>query len=65
MWTLEEFCFGVDVNLQADSITVGFIVPYLRVFIGFHHMWHWTWLLNLGRMLRRKPALKNGNGEYN
>ena len=65
IWTMEHFSFGIDVNLQADSISVGFIVPYLRVIIGFHHMWQWTWSFKLGRMLRRKPALKNHKGEYN
>jgi hypothetical protein len=62
---MEHFSFGIDLNLQADSISVGFIVPYLRVIIGFHHMWQWTWSFKLGRMLRRKPALKNYKGEYN
>jgi len=65
IWTLEQFSFGVDANLQPDSISVGFIVPYLRVIIGFHHMWHWTWAYKIGRMLHRKPAFKNHNGEYN
>lgn len=65
IWTLEHFSFGVDANLQTDSISVGFIVPYLRVIIGFHHMWQWTWLYEAGRKLRRKPALKNEKGEYN
>ena len=48
--------FGAEVNIAPDSLTIGFIVPYLRVFIGFHHMWQWTWLFKLGRMLHRKPA---------
>ena len=65
IWTLESFQFSVEANLAPDSITVGFIVPYLRVFIGFHHMWHWTWLYKIGRMLRRRPALKNEAGVYN
>ena len=65
VWTLEHFSFGVEANLAPDSITVGFIVPYLRVFIGFHHMWQWTWLYKLSHKLRRKPALMNERGEYN
>ncbi len=65
VWTLEHFSFGIDANLQPDSISVGFIVPYLRVIIGFHHMWHWTWMYKLGHKLRRKPAMKNYKGEYN
>jgi hypothetical protein len=65
IWTLEHFSFGLDVNLQADSISVGFIVPYLRVIIGFHHFWSYTWPMKLFHMLRRKPAKLNHNGEYN
>ena len=65
IWTLEHFSFGADINIQSDSLSVGFIVPYLRVIIGFHHMWQWTWLMKLGNALRRRPALKNHNGEYN
>lgn len=67
IWTLEHFAFrfSAEINIESDSITVGFIVPYLRVFIGFHHMWHWTWLDRIGRKLRRRPAEKNENGEYN
>lgn len=65
IWSLENFAFGFDINLQPDSISVGFILPYLRVIIGFHHCWHWTWLTGLGRILRRRPAKKNYKGEYN
>ena len=65
IWTLEHFSFGVDASVSPDSISVGFILPYFRVIIGFHHVWHWTWLYKIGHMLRRKPALKNENGEYN
>lgn len=65
LWTLEHVSFSVEANLQPDSITIGFTIPYLRVFIGFHHMWQWTWLYKLGRVLRRRPALKNERGEYN
>ena len=65
IWTLEHFSFGVDASIAADSISVGFIIPYLRVIIGFHHMWQWTWLYKFSQMLRRKPAMKNYKGEYN
>jgi hypothetical protein len=65
IWTLEHFSFGVDINIQPDSLSVGFIVPYLRVIIGFHHMWQWTWPMKIGNALRRRPASKNRNGEYN
>ena len=65
IWTLEYFSFGVDINIQPDSLSVGFIVPYLRVIVGFHHMWQWAWPMKLGNALRRKPALKNDKGEYN
>lgn len=64
IWTLEHFAFNIEANIAPDSISIGLMVPYLRVFIGFHHMWHWTWLYKIGSMLRRKPALKNEKGEY-
>jgi len=65
IWSLEHFAFNAEINIEQNSITIGFIVPYLRIFIGFHHVWQWTWLYKLGRLLRRKPALKNEQGEYN
>lgn len=55
VWTLESFAFGVEANLSADSITIGFILPYLRVFIGFHHMWQWSWLFKMQTALSRSP----------
>jgi hypothetical protein len=65
IWTLEHFSFGADINIEPSSLSVGFILPYLRVIIGFHHVWSIRWPYKLGQMLRRKPALKNENGEYN
>jgi hypothetical protein len=65
IWTLEHFSFGADINIQPDSLSVGFILPYLRVIIGFHHMWNWRLPYEVCRLLRRKPALKNERGEYN
>ena len=65
VWTLEHFSFGADINIQPDSLSVGFIVPYLRVIVGFHHVWSLQWPFKLSQMLRRKPALKNDKGEYN
>jgi hypothetical protein len=65
IWSLEHFAFNAEINIEPNSITIGFIVPYFRIFIGFHHVWQWTWLYKLGRFLRRKPALKNEQGEYN
>jgi hypothetical protein len=62
---LEHFAFNAEINIEPNSITIGFIVPYLRIFIGFHHVWQWAWLYKVGRFLRRKPALKNEQGEYN
>jgi short-subunit dehydrogenase len=55
----------MEINIQPDSLSVGFIMPYLRVIIGFHHMWQWTWPMKIGNALRRRPALKNDKGEYN
>jgi len=65
IWSLEHFAFNAEINIEPNSITIGFIIPYFRIFIGFHHVWQWTWLYKLGRLLRRKPALKNEQGEYN
>jgi hypothetical protein len=65
IWTLESFGFGAEVNLSWDSLTIGFILPYLRIFIGFHHFWSIGWPYKLHRLLRRRPAKKNENGEYN
>lgn len=58
VWTLEHFAFGAEINLAPDSITIGFIVPYLRIFIGFHHAWHLNWLNKVSEKLRRKPAIR-------
>lgn len=65
IWTLEHFAFNAEINIGSNSITIGFIIPYFRIFIGFHHVWQWAWLNKLSRFLRRKPALKNEKGEYN
>jgi hypothetical protein len=65
IWSLEHFAFNAEINIEPNSITIGFIVPYLRIFIGFHHVWQWAWLYKVGRFLRRKPAIKNEQGEYN
>ena len=65
IWTMEHFSFSVDVNLGFDSLTVGCVLPYLRIIVGFHHTWYWQWPSKLSHLLRRKPAEKNHNGEYN
>lgn len=65
IWTMEHVGLNIEFNLQPDSITIGIQLPYLRIFIGFHHMWQWTWPYKIARAMRRKPALKNERGEYN
>jgi hypothetical protein len=63
-WTLEHFCFGVDAQIEPQGVYVGFILPYLRIIIGVRHTYY-NWQYKLSRILRRKPAAKNHNGEYN
>lgn len=64
-WTLEHFAFEVDAAISPhDGIYVGLIVPYLRITVGIRHTWY-KWQSKLASLLRRKPALKNINGEYN
>jgi len=65
IWSLENFSFGADLNIGWDSLSVGLILPYLRIIVGFHHCWYWQWTYKMQRMLRRRPALKNEKGEYN
>lgn len=57
VWTLDHFAFKAEINIEPHSIFVGFIVPYLRILIGFHHIWHWNWLNKVVEKLRRKPAI--------
>ena len=64
VWTLEHFSFGLDANLQLDDISVGVILPYLRVIVGVRHNYY-DWQYKLSKLLRRKPAVKNDRGEYN
>jgi len=65
IWTMEHVSFGADISIAPDSLSVGFILPYLRVIIGFHHIWSLQWPYKLAMMLRRRPALKNEKGGYN
>ena len=64
VWSMEHFSFGVDAGLSFDEFYVGAIFPYLRVVIGVRHMYS-KWQFKLAQTLRRKPALKNDEGEYN
>mgnify|MGYP003342145342 FL=1 len=65
IWSLEDFSFGFDINIESSRLSFGFILPYLRVIIGFHQVWNIRWPSKLFWALRRKPALKNDKGEYN
>jgi len=65
LWSLDNFAIGAEVEFSpSEGIWIGFILPYLRIFIGIRHTYY-AWQYKIGRMLRRKPALKNDKGEYN
>lgn len=64
IWTMKHFSFGVDAGLSPNELYVGAVLPYLRITIGTRHL-YFNWVYKLNRMLRRKPAKKNENGEYN
>jgi len=64
-WTMEHFTIGFDAEIDPGSgVYVGFLLPYFRITIGIRHTYY-AWQYKLGRLLRRKPVLKNEKGEYN
>ena len=65
LWTLDSFAFMVDAEVSTHALYVGGIIPYLRFRIGFGDFWMYQWAYKLWRLTRRKPALKNEQGEYN
>ena len=65
LWTLDLFQFMVDAEISTHALYVGGIIPYLRFRIGFGDFWMYQWAYKLWRLTRRKPALKNEQGEYN
>ena len=64
VWTMEHASFGLDCGLSFDELYVGAILPWLRITVGIRHV-HSQLGWKLSRMFRRKPALKNEQGEYN
>lgn len=64
IWTMEHVSFGLDAEISPTEIYVGAILPYLRITIGVRHTYY-AWQYKLTRMIRRRPAKKNENGEYN
>lgn len=54
IWTMSRFSFGVDAELSFTGIGVGFILPYLRVWIGFRHFYSQT-LYKIERFFSRDP----------
>jgi hypothetical protein len=64
VWTMEHFSFGIDAGLSFDEIYVGAILPWFRITFGIRHA-HSQLGWKISRMLRRRSALKNENGEYN
>jgi hypothetical protein len=39
VWTMSHASLSIDVELSASRIGIGFILPYLRIWIGFAHMY--------------------------
>ena len=39
LWTLSHVSLQVDAELSPSRIGIGIIIPYLRVWIGFAHMY--------------------------
>jgi len=64
IWTMEHVSFSLDCGIDLSEIYVGAVLPYLRITIGVRHIYT-EWTYKLSRMMRRKPAKKNENGEYN
>lgn len=62
VWSLENFAFGLDVNFGEYDISIGFILPYLRVRIGFGGLPSIPLIGLLFENLRRKPIKKGGGG---
>ena len=54
IWTMSHFSFGADIDISFNRIGFGFILPYLRVFIGFSELYGTT-LYKISRMLSRDP----------
>jgi len=54
IWTLSNFEFGFDINLGFNRFGFGFILPYLRIWIGINHVY--TRPTNfLERLFNRSP----------
>ena len=51
---MSHFCFGVDIDVSFSRIGFGFILPYLRVFIGFSELYS-EWLYKISQVLSRDP----------
>ena len=54
IWTMSHFCFGVDIDVSFSRIGFGFILPYLRVFIGFSELYS-EWWYKISQVLSRDP----------
>jgi len=53
VWSMDHFSFGVDAEVSGSRIMFGFILPYLRVCIGFMDLYQFT--RNIDNFLTRKP----------
>jgi hypothetical protein len=57
MWTMEHASIAVDAEVSSSCISVGLILPYLRICIGVRHVYY-SWVYKIENLLRRKPAIK-------
>jgi hypothetical protein len=57
VWTMEHASFAVDAEVSSSCISVGVILPYLRISVGIRHAYY-SWCYKLETLIRRKPAVK-------
>jgi len=57
VWSMDHVSFGVDAEVGFSTIRVGMSLPYLRINIGFLHMYsEWNWKLD--RFFSRRPKIE-------
>lgn len=54
VWTMSHFSLGADVDISFNRVGFGVILPYLRIFIGFNHLYH-PWIYKMSKLLSRDP----------
>lgn len=56
-WTMDHFSFGFDIDIEFNRIGFGFVLPYLRIWIGPSHIYT-NWSRKIDNFLRRKPPVE-------